>query len=54
MINDMMFCKQAIDGSKDKHIVTDRLTGDKYQKWGHMGDNFEYFMIEAFKNLYEN
>ncbi|MCK9281543.1 MAG: hypothetical protein M0P71_13035 [Melioribacteraceae bacterium] len=53
MINDMMFCKQAVDGTKDKHIVTDRLTGDKYQKWGHMSDNLEYMIVEAFKNYYE-
>jgi len=53
MISDMLYCKQSIDGSKDKHIVTDKLTGDRYQKYGHMGDNFEYFLIEAFKNYYD-
>ncbi len=54
MIADMMYCKQAVDGTKDKHIVTDKLTGDKYQKYGHMSDNMEYMIVEAFKNLYEN
>ena len=54
MIADMMYCKQAVDGTKDKHIVTDKETGDKYQKYGHMGDNLEYFIIEAFKNYYES
>ena len=52
MINDFMYCKQAVDGTKDKHIVTDKLTGDKYQKYGHMSDNAEYMLIEAFKNYY--
>ena len=53
MIADMMYCKQAVDGTKDKHIVTDKETGDKYQKYGHMGDNLEYFIVEAFKNYYD-
>lgn len=52
MINDFMYCKQAVDGTKDKHIVTDKLTGDKYQKYGHMSDNAEYMLIEAFRNYY--
>ena len=38
MIADMLYVKQAIDGGKDKHIVTDKVTGDKYQKYGHLSD----------------
>ena len=35
-----MYVKQAIDGTKDKHVVTDKETGEKYQKYGHMSDCF--------------
>jgi hypothetical protein len=52
MIADMMYTKQALDGGKDKHIVTDKDTGEKYQKYGHMGDLFEYQCVELFKNYY--
>lgn len=38
LINDLMYCKQALDGGKDKHIVNDKETGEKYQKYGHFGD----------------
>jgi hypothetical protein len=40
LIGDLMYCKQGLDGGKDKHIVTDKDTGEKYQKYGHFGDCF--------------
>jgi len=40
LISDLMYCKQAIDGGKDKHVVTDKETGERYQKYGHLGDCF--------------
>ena len=52
LISDMMYCKQALDGGKDKHIVTDKETGEKYQKYGHFGDLFEYMAVELFKTYY--
>lgn len=52
LISDLMYCKQAIDGGKDKHIVTDKDTGEKYQKYGHFGDNMEYLAVELFKTFY--
>ena len=52
VINDFMYTKQDRDGKKDKHIVTDKETGEKYQKYGHFGDNTEYFMVELFKDYY--
>ena len=52
MIADMMYTKQALDGGKDKHIVTDKDSGDKYQKYGHFGDLIEYQAVELFKNFY--
>ena len=52
MIADFMYTKQALDGTKDKHIVTDKESGEKYQKYGHMGDLVEYEMVELFKEYY--
>lgn len=51
-INDMMYCKQDVNGGKDKSIVTDKETGEKYQKYGHFGDNFEYLAVKLFENYY--
>lgn len=52
-ISDMMYCKQDVNGAKDKHIVTDKETGEKYQKYGHFGDCLEYMGVELFKT-YDN
>lgn len=52
MIADLMYTKQALDGGKDKHIVEDKETGDKYQKYGHFGDLLEYCAVELFKDYY--
>jgi hypothetical protein len=52
LIGDYMYIKQALDGTKDKHIVEDKETGDKYQKYGHMSDAADYLMVELFKTYY--
>jgi len=52
LIADFMYCKQALDGGKDKSIYTDKESGEKYQKYGHMGDSFEYLIVELFQNYY--
>lgn len=52
MIADMMYVKQDINGAKDKHVVKDKETGDKYQKYGHLGDGMEYIISEVFSNYF--
>jgi hypothetical protein len=52
LIGDMMYLKQAIDGTKDKHIVTDKETGERYQKYGHTSDSSDYLLTELFKSYY--
>jgi hypothetical protein len=52
LIGDMMYLKQALDGNKDKHIVTDKETGEKYQKYGHLSDGMDYILTELFKSYY--
>ena len=53
MIADMMYVKQDINGAKDKHIVTDKETGDKYQKYGHCSDTLDYLIVEVYNNYYK-
>jgi len=52
LISDLMYCKQAIDGGKDKHIVTDPDTKEKYQKYGHLGDTFEYLVVQLLQDYF--
>lgn len=52
LIGDLMYLKQAIDGTKDKHIVNDKETGEKYQKYGHLSDGMDYILTELFKAYY--
>jgi hypothetical protein len=52
MIADMMYVKQALDGGKDKHIVTDKDSGEKYQKYGHCSDTLDYILTELFAEYY--
>lgn len=51
-IADFMYTKQALDGGKDKHIVTDKETGEKYQKYGHCSDSADYLFVDLFKKYY--
>lgn len=53
MIADFVYTKQdQVNGGKDKHIVTDSETKEKYQKYGHTGDGAEYFLCECFKSYF--
>jgi hypothetical protein len=47
-----MYIKQALDGTKDKHVVEDKETGDKYQKYGHFSDLWDYCAVDLFKTYY--
>jgi hypothetical protein len=53
MVADMMYVKQDINGAKDKHIVTDKETGDKYQKYCHLSDGLDYIFCEVFNSYYK-
>jgi hypothetical protein len=53
LIADLMYLRQALDGTKDKTIVTNKDTGEKYQKYGHLSDGMDYILVELFKEYYE-
>ena len=47
-----MFLKQDKNGDKDKQIVTDPDTKDKYQKYGHLSDGMDYILTRLFEDFY--
>jgi len=51
-IADFMYLKQALDGGKDKSIVTDKESGEKYQKYGHCSDSADYLYVDLFSKFY--
>lgn len=53
LIADLTYIKQDVDGSKKKEVVTNKETGERYQKWGHLSDTMDYFLCSAF-NTYFN
>lgn len=53
LIDDFVYTKQdQINGGKDKHIVVDPETKERYQKYGHTGDGAEYMLCECFKSYF--
>jgi hypothetical protein len=52
LVADLMYCKQGIDGAKNKDLYTDPDTKEKYQKYGHLGDTFEYLIVELLKTYF--
>ena len=48
-----MYTKEEADGSKMKEKTTDPITKVKYEKYGHISDLTDYFLIEIYKRDYE-
>jgi len=53
-IEDLTNVKEASDGSKNKDSVTDSATKVRYQKYGHLSDCLDYFMVSAFASEYSD
>lgn len=51
-IEDLTNVKEASDGTKNKDSVTDPLTKVRYQKYGHLSDCLDYFIVSAFATEY--
>ena len=49
-INDLLFLKEASDGTKLKEKTKDKDSGVQYEKYGHFTDNADYFICSAFEN----
>lgn len=52
LIGDLMYLKQDKDGAKDKQIITDPETKEKYQKYGHLSDGMDYILTKLFEDYY--
>ncbi len=48
-IGDLIYLKEAPDGTKLKEKVTDEATGVSFEKYGHCSDTLDYFYTSAFK-----
>jgi hypothetical protein len=53
LILDLEFLKEGPDGGKLIERTKDPVTGQTYEKYGHMSDTLRYFLISAFSNLYK-
>lgn len=51
-ITDFEFVKEGPDGGKKKDVSLNRETGEYEEKYGHMGDAFEYFICKAFDDYF--
>lgn len=54
IINDLLFGKQASDGTKFKEKAKDKETGISVEKYHHFSDNLDYFVCKAFTEEYSN
>ena len=52
LINDMLFGKQASDGTKFKERGKDKETGITVEKYHHFSDNMDYLICKMFINEY--
>lgn len=56
-INDLLFLKEASDGTKFKEKTKDKESGITYEKYGHFTDGFDYFICKCFNTeflMYQN
>lgn len=51
-IEDMNMCIEAADGSILKKRITDKITGQSYEKYGHFVDCSRYFITTVLKEEY--
>lgn len=52
-IEDFQNVLEAPDGTKLKQRVKDEESGMTYEPYGHMSDIFDYFICEAFRDLFD-
>jgi hypothetical protein len=52
LTNDLLYTKEAPDGTKFKETVKDDDTGIRYQKYGHFTDAMDYLVIKYFSSEY--
>jgi len=53
LLADLTYIKQDVDGRKKKEIETNKDTGERYEKWGHLSDCLDYKVVSIFNKYYE-
>lgn len=53
LILDNEFLKEDPTGGKLIQHASDKVTGQRYEKYGHTSDSMRYFLVSAFNNLYQ-
>ena len=53
VVADFEYVKEDVDGRKLKQVVTNTDTGQKYEKYGHCSDAFDYMITVAFTGYYD-
>lgn len=51
LVDDFTYLKQDIDGGKKKEMEVNKTTGERYQKYGHLSDTADYFIMYLHKML---
>jgi len=54
MMDDLLYAKEAPDGTTHKEKVKNKETGVTYEKYHHMGDAFAYFMCSCFSSEFSD
>ena len=54
LITDLEYVKEDSDGATLKEKTKDKLTGQTYEKWGHLSDALCYELINAFRSYYDS
>jgi hypothetical protein len=52
LILDLEFLKEGPDGGKLIEKVKDSVTGQTYEKYGHLSDTLRYLLVSAFSQIY--
>lgn len=51
LVADLIYIKQDVDGGKKKEMEKNKDTGERYQKYGHLSDTSDYFIMFIHKML---
>jgi len=52
-IYDYLNTKEDQEGKADKKVITNKVSGARYQEFGHFSDNLRYFATTVFKSQYQ-
>ena len=53
MVVDLTYIKQDPNGKKWKEKVKDEISGQTYEKYGHVGDSMDYIICEVAASDFE-